>query len=103
MSNAELVCYIIVIIGYMLVGILVSKGISNAMYSDNYLITKDDKIEHIENRRFISKCRIPISMAAGMLWIFLVVFLLWKSIGKRIYNDLIIGKDEESRIAAWFV
>jgi hypothetical protein len=81
----------------------VSKGISDSMDCDENLISKDDKIEYIENRRFTRTYRVPISITAGMLWMFLVVFLLWKSIGKRIYDDLIIGKDEESRIAAWFV
>jgi hypothetical protein len=81
----------------------VSKNISDAMDYDDNLLSKNDKIEYIENRMFSRRYRVPISITAGMLWMFLVVFLLWKSIGKRVYDDLIIGKDEESRIAAWFV
>lgn len=101
MNNSEIIGLTLILVFYVIVGgVIARKNYVSIGYDPTYLlkfekIISDEALDYIRNHKF------GISWVCGMLWVFYGIFIIWSDIGNEIYEEIIIDKDEESRIAAW--
>lgn len=99
-SDAEIIALGIFIVLYTIVGIIVGIGISSSLEDSEHLM-KNDKVSLLSNLSYMERNRDILSLICGVLWIFAVAYLIGHQTGEDLYEKAVIGKDEESRIAAW--
>lgn len=101
MNNSEIIGLTFILVFYVIVGgIIARKNYVSIGYDPAYLL-KFEKIISDEALDYIRSHKFGISWVCGMLWVFYGIFVIWSDIGNDIYEEIIIDKDEESRIAAW--
>ena len=103
MIDSQLIAMGIIVILYMIVGVRITVGVFNTINRHGEAAFDASKIVSDDNIYFVEEKAGTLSFIVGALWIFFVVFSCWAEIGRRVYEDIIINKDEESRIASWVV
>lgn len=101
MSNSEIIGLTFILFFYLIVGGIIARKTYMAIWRDPACVLKYEKMMSDEAIDYISRHKYGLSWACGMLWIFYGLFYIWSEIGNNIYEEVIIDKDEESRIAAW--
>lgn len=105
MINSEIIGLCLILCLYILIGAIAYANIKKSLeYGDGALHVFDgSKIVSQQNVEYLKTNANGIAILAGFLWIFFAAFSTWYDIGGMIYDNVIIGKDEKSRIASWFV
>ena len=101
MSNTEIIGLTLILFFYLIVGGIIARKTYVAIWRDPAWVLKYEKMFSDEALGYISHHKYGLSWVCGMLWIFYGMFYIWSEIGSNIYEEVIIDKDEESRIAAW--
>lgn len=101
MNNSEIIGLTFILVFYVIVGGVIARKKYVSIGYDPACLLKFEKIISDEALDYISNHKFGISWVCGMLWVFYGMFIIWSDIGNEIYEEIIIDKDEESRIAAW--
>ena len=103
MIDSNLIAVIVIIGLYLIVGVRISTLVYNAINRKGIAAFDGSKVVSLENIYFVEEKAGTLCFIVGALWIFFVVFSCWAEVGRRVYEDIIIDGDEESRIASWVV
>ena len=101
MSNTEIIGLTFILVFYLIIGGIIARKTYVAIWHDPTWVLKYEKMLSDEALDYINNHKYGLSWVCGMLWIFYGLFYIWSEIGSNIYEEVIIDKDEESRIAAW--
>lgn len=101
MNNSEIIGLTFILVFYVIVGGIIARKNYVSIGYDPACLLKFEKIISDEALDYIRDHKFGISWVCGMLWVFYGIFVIWSDIGNEIYEEIIIDKDEESRIAAW--
>ena len=103
MIDSQLIAIGIIVILYMIVGVRITSMVYNAINRHGEAAFDGSKIVSEDNIYFVEEKAGALSFIVGALWIFFVVFSCWAEVGRRVYEDIIIDGDEESRLASWVI
>ena len=103
MINSEIIAIIIVLFIYTVIGSMIARRTYKAIDNNVMCVFEGEKIISDENLDFVGQNKLGLSLIVGFLWIFYAAFSIWIEIGRETYNEVIIGEDEEDRIASWVV
>ena len=101
MNEVEIIAVIFILLIYCIIGAIVACSTCNKIARGGFV--NNERILSTKNMIFAKKNKKIISVIVGIMWLFMMVFLIWYDWGGEIYNRFIIKDDEESRIAPWVV
>ena len=103
MTNSEIIGIVIVLFIYVIIGSIIARKTYSSIDINLMCVFAGEKIVSEDSIDFVRRNKVGISLAVGLLWMFYAAFSMWVEVGHEIYNEVIIDKDEESRIASWVV
>ena len=101
MNEVEIIAVIFILLIYCIIGAIVACSTYNKIARGGFV--NNERILSTKNMIFAKRNEKIISVIVGIMWLFMMVFLIWYDWGGEIYNRFIIKDDEESRIAPWVV